>query len=97
MHSSNNKFVQAPQALIQRFDGKISPVEETCGQWQHLGDGNCTQRAARKTIAATVTAIDDAVGTVVDTLRQTGMFKDTLLVFSTDNGGPTAGTNSNMM
>ena len=42
-----------------------------------------------------VSALDDAVGGVVAALAAARMANDTLLVFSTDNGGPTNGSNGN--
>lgn len=95
-HSANNKFVQAPKDLIARFDESISP-NATCGQWELPNEGNCTKVAMRKTVAATVVAIDDAVAVVESALRDAGMLENTLIVFSSDNGGPTDGTNNNMM
>ena len=41
----------------------------------------------RKSVAATVVAIDEAVATVIDALKDVGMLENTLLIFSTDNGG----------
>ena len=93
-HSANNKYVQAPADLISRFD---SISESTCGQYELPGAEECTHSAMRKSVAATVVAIDEAVQTVVEALEDVGMLSNTLIIFSTDNGGPTAGTNNNMM
>ena len=62
-----------------------------------LNPATCDKVAMRKTIAATVVAIDEAVGVVEQALKDAGMWDNTLIVFSTDNGGPTDGTNNNMM
>lgn len=37
-----------------------------------------------------VKSLDDSVGEVVDALKQSGKLDDTIIVFTTDNGGPTA-------
>jgi len=50
--------------------------------------GNCTKEAMRKTIAATVVSIDEAVATVEDALVKAGMWDNTLVIFSTDNVSP---------
>ncbi|MEK6234726.1 MAG: sulfatase-like hydrolase/transferase [Planctomycetales bacterium] len=42
----------------------------------------------RRTYAAMVSAMDDAVGTTLDRLRADGLEKNTLIFFISDNGGP---------
>jgi arylsulfatase A-like enzyme len=44
--------------------------------------------ATRRSYAAMVAAMDDAIGVVLEKLRSTGLERDTLLVFLSDNGGP---------
>jgi arylsulfatase A-like enzyme len=41
----------------------------------------------RRTYAAMVSAVDDGVGRVMDTLRKHGIEEDTIVVFLSDNGG----------
>eukprot|EP00939_MAST-03C_sp_MAST-3C-sp1_P003623 g3623.t1 len=104
-HSANNKFVQAPEHLLEREDIRAISPNATCGQWElpsdaaaAVGGGQCTKEAMRKSVAATVIAIDNAVAKVEAALKKRpGMLERTLIVFSTDNGGPTDGTNDNMM
>ena len=43
-----------------------------------------------------VSALDDAVGDVLSTLEERDMLANSIVVFSTDNGGPAAGFNLNM-
>ena len=43
---------------------------------------------ARKTVCAMVTAMDNATRMVILAYKQAGLWDDTVLVFSTDNGGP---------
>ncbi len=44
-------------------------------------------KGARRTYAAMVSALDDAVGRVSDALRAEGLDRDTLIFFLSDNGG----------
>ena len=48
----------------------------------------------RKTFAAMMSALDDAVGEVLGALDNNGLAENTLVVFLTDNGGPTKTTTS---
>ncbi len=43
----------------------------------------------RRTYAAMTLAMDDAIGRVIDKLKQADLEKDTLIFFLSDNGGPT--------
>ncbi len=46
----------------------------------------------RKTYAAMLAAMDEAIGQVVATLEEQKILENTLIVFSSDNGGPSPGT-----
>lgn len=50
--------------------------------------------ARRRTFAAMMVAMDDAVGRILETLRADGLEQNTLVVFLSDNGGPTPQTTS---
>src|SRR5881398_804512 len=43
----------------------------------------------RRTYAAMLSAMDDAIGKVMEKLREQGLEEDTLIFFFSDNGGPT--------
>lgn len=51
--------------------------------------------AGRKTYAAMLSAMDDAIGRVLDTVRRNGQEQDTLIFFISDNGGPPANHSTN--
>lgn len=48
----------------------------------------------RRDFAACMSAMDDAVGRILEKVRQLGQEESTLIVFLSDNGGPTASTTS---
>jgi arylsulfatase A-like enzyme len=48
----------------------------------------------RRTFAAMMSAMDDAVGRIMGALRETGQEESTLVFFLSDNGGPTRSTTS---
>lgn len=48
----------------------------------------------RQKLAGMLAAVDEAVGKIEDALRQAGRLENTLIVFSSDNGGPPPGDNT---
>ncbi|XP_065216175.1 arylsulfatase B-like isoform X2 [Planococcus citri] len=49
----------------------------------------------RRTLAAMVWKLDESVGKVVQALASRNMLNDTIIIFTTDNGGPGAGQDGN--
>jgi arylsulfatase A-like enzyme len=49
---------------------------------------------SRLQLAGMLAAVDEAVGQIVAALEKAGMRENTLIVFSSDNGGPKPGTNT---
>jgi arylsulfatase A-like enzyme len=49
---------------------------------------------ARRTFATMLAPLDDGVGAVLGRLKEVGLERDTLVIFLSDNGGPTATTTS---
>lgn len=49
----------------------------------------------RRKFAGMLTKLDESVGRVVAALTEANMLSESIIVFSTDNGGPAAGFNQN--
>jgi len=71
-HFSVHTPFQAEKEYVERFEGK-----DTRGNGGH----------DNPTYAGMVKHLDDSVGEIMKTLEETGLAKNTLVVFSSDNGG----------
>ncbi len=79
-----------PLFLYVPFNGVHSPFqvpEEYTRPYQAL-EGN------RKKLAGMLGAVDEAIGKITASLEKSGMLENTLIIFSSDNGGPPPGNNS---
>lgn len=70
--------VHAPMDTTSAYLAKFAHVKDT----------------TRRTHLAMLAAMDDAVGRVMQTLREEGLEEETLVFFASDNGGPTQQTTS---
>jgi arylsulfatase A-like enzyme len=76
-----------PFFLYLAFNAPHSPMQappKYLDRFRHIGDTH------RRLFAAMVSAMDDAVGAVLAKLRADKLEEQTLIVFLSDNGGPTA-------
>ena len=73
-----------PMFLYVAFNAPHTPLQATekyLDRYAGIADVN------RKHFAAMVSAVDDGVGAILDTLRAEGLDKDTIVVWVSDNGG----------
>lgn len=86
-----DRHAAAPFFLYLPFNAVHNPLQATdeySARTAHIGDPK------RRTFAAMLTALDDAVGAILDRLRRHKLDNDTLVIFISDNGGPTPQTSS---
>jgi arylsulfatase A-like enzyme len=79
-----------PLFLYVPFNGVHSPFQapdQYTKAYPNL-EGN------RKKLAGMLAAVDEAVAQIVASLKKTGMLENTLIIFSSDNGGPPPGNNA---
>lgn len=72
--------LQAPKKYIDRYH-KIFGNEEP-----YTGKSYFPCRYPRATYAAMITILDQQVGEIINTLKRTGQYRNTLVIFSSDNG-----------
>jgi arylsulfatase A-like enzyme len=76
-----------PFFLYLAFNAPHGPLEAPP---KYLKRFEAIKDEKRRTYAAMVSALDDAVGSVLGKLRSAGLEENTLVFFLNDNGGPTA-------
>jgi arylsulfatase A-like enzyme len=86
-----DKHKNGPFFLYLPFNAQHAPLQapqKYLDRFAHMPEGN------RKTFAAMMSAMDDAVGRVLGKVREIGQEENTLIFFFSDNGGPTQQTTS---
>lgn len=78
-----------PLFLYVPFNGVHSPMQVPDRYLEPYG----ALIGPRQKLAGMLAAVDEAVGQVVSSLEKAGLRENTLIVFSSDNGGPKPGTN----
>ena len=88
-------FVEAnrerPFFLYAAFNAVHAPLQTTA---RYLDRVAAQADPKRRTYLAMLAALDDAVGRIVSAVDAAGVARDTLIVFTSDNGGPTWQTTS---
>lgn len=82
----------APWFLYLPFNAQHAPLQ---APQKYLDRFKNIASEDRRTFAAMMSAMDDAVGKVLGAVRENGQEENTLIVFFSDNGGPTKQTTSN--
>lgn len=82
---------QRPFFLHLSFNAVHAPLEAAAKYLERFAG---IPQERRRTFAAMLSAMDDAVGRVLAALRAHGLEDDTLIIFISDNGGPTRNTTS---
>jgi len=85
------KHRSEPWLCYLAFNAVHAPLESTK---KYLSRFPNIEDKKRHTFAAMLSAMDDAVGAVLNKLREDKLEENTLIFFISDNGGPTASTTS---
>lgn len=76
-----------PFLLYLAFNAPHVPIQPPAEWLARVTARNPALPPARAKIAALIEHMDDGVGRVVQTLKQQGLYDNTLLIFTSDNGG----------
>jgi arylsulfatase A-like enzyme len=80
-----------PWFLYMPFNAQHAPLQAPQKYLDRFPD---IQDSKRRTFAAMMSAMDDAIGRVLAKIRELGQEEETLIIFLSDNGGPTQQTSS---
>jgi arylsulfatase A-like enzyme len=86
-----DKQQDKPWFLYVPFNAQHAPLQATD---TYLDRFQNIKNKKRRTFAAMFSAMDDAVGKILDKVRALGQEENTLIFFLSDNGGPTGQTTS---
>src|SRR5262245_25594787 len=86
-----DKHQKEPFFLYLAFNAVHAPLQATDKYLERVAK---IEDQKRRTFAAMLSAMDDAVGKVLDKVKAVGLEEDTLIFFFSDNGGPTPNTTS---
>lgn len=68
------------------------PIEELNQKWQQLSDAEkARETKAMQIYAAMIAKMDDEVGQLIKTLKETGRYDNTIIIFAADNGASSSG------
>jgi len=79
-----------PLFLYVPFNGVHAPFQVPDNYLKPYG----ALKGNRQKLAGMLAAVDEAIAQIEDSLRKTGLLENTLIVFSSDNGGPPPGDNT---
>jgi arylsulfatase A-like enzyme len=89
--------LQVPQAYLDKFDFMDNDEDQCKAQTQYIippsRDGKQSldqpKYSCRKQYHSMVNLLDDIVGEIVEEFKSAGLWDNTIMIFTSDNGGPT--------
>ncbi|XP_071955176.1 arylsulfatase J-like [Antedon mediterranea] len=91
VNSTKPLFLYLPYQAVHSGnpDQILQAPQKYIDRFPDIGDDD------RQIFAAMVSALDDGVGNVTRTLKSTGLYENSVIIFTTDNGGPANGFDGN--
>ncbi|KAK2184850.1 hypothetical protein NP493_250g02010 [Ridgeia piscesae] len=84
-------FLYLPHQAVH----SANPSDPLEAPWKYLKQFGHIKHKGRRTFAAMMSALDDSIGNITKALDIRGMLNNSVIVFSSDNGGPAHGFDMN--
>lgn len=75
-----------PHAELKVPDGELGEYEKAFEEQPYVGNHYCSQPKPRATYAAMVSRLDRNVDNLVNLLKEKGIYENTIIIFTSDNG-----------
>ena len=79
--------IQANKKYIEKFQNKLSTLGHSEIRLKDEGNGRTVLNQVNAAYASMVYAMDENVGKLIDGLKKKGLYDNTTLIFTSDNGG----------
>ncbi len=85
-HYAVHTPLQAKEEKIRKYEQKLKTMDFT-GPEYITKDGTTKMRQDNAVYAAMIESMDESLGKIVNTLKQEGIYNNTVIVFTSDHGG----------
>ncbi len=79
--------IQPSKRHLEHFDQKLKAMDEPEVKLRAEGKGKTTLHQRNAAYASMVHALDENVGRLIAELKEKGLYENTLIIFTSDNGG----------
>lgn len=79
--------LQARPEVVEKYRAKLRGLPAGANEFSNGPDGRVRVRQTEPTYAAMIESMDHSVGNIMQRLAERGLEKDTIVIFTSDNGG----------
>ena len=84
---SNQEEGQTPWFLYLAYNAPHTPIQPPQEWFEKVKQREVTMDDKRAKLVALIEHMDAGIGRVIDSLKKSGQYEDTLIIFTSDNGG----------